>query len=105
MTILYATLIIGGIGLLFGVVLALASKYLEVKEDPRIDEVEKMLPGYNCGACGTPGCRGFATMIVSGEAGNLKRCKPGKVDANFNPILEYLKANPNPDGTPVNIKL
>lgn len=105
MTILYATLIIGGIGLLFGVILALAGQHLAVKEDPRIDEVEKMLPGYNCGACGTPGCRGFATMIISGEAGNLKRCKPGKVDANFNPILEYLKANPNPDGTPVNIKL
>lgn len=105
MTILYATLIIGGIGLLFGLILALAGQFLAVKEDERIDVVEELLPGYNCGACGTPGCRAFATLIVSGEAGNLKRCKPGKVDKNFNPILEYLKEHPNEDGSPVTIKL
>lgn len=105
MPLLYSVLIIGGIGLLFGVGLSLASKYLAVEEDYRIDEVEKLLPNYNCGACGTPSCKAFATEIVSGNAGNLTRCKPGKRDKNFNPILEYLKNNPNSDGTPVNIRL
>ncbi len=105
MEILYATIIIGGIGLLFGIVLSLANKYLQVKEDERIDEVAKMLPQYNCGACGTPSCRAFATEIVAGRAGNLTRCKPGKPDKNFNPILEYLKDHPNEDGTPVKIRL
>lgn len=105
MTILYAVLIIGSIAVVFGIVLSLASKYLEVEEDYRITEVEKLLPGYNCGACGTPSCKGFATEIVNGEAGNLSRCKPGKADKNFNPILEYLKENPNEDGSAVQVRI
>lgn len=105
MTILYATLIIGGIGVIFGIILSLASTYLEVEEDERIGVVAKMLPQYNCGACGTPSCHAFATEIVSGRAGNVSRCKPGKPDKNFHPILEYLKEHPNSDGTPVNIRL
>lgn len=102
---LNATLVIGGLGLLLGLGLALAAKYLEVFEDVRIAEVEKMLPNYNCGACGTPGCHAFATEIVTGKAGKISRCKPGKPDKHYNPILEYLKNHPNPDGTPVDIKL
>lgn len=105
MTVVYAILIIGAIAVVFGIVLSLASQYLQVEEDYRITEVEKLLPGYNCGACGTPSCRGFATEIVNGEGGRLTRCKPGKADKNFNPILEYLKENPNPDGSAVPIRL
>ena len=44
-----------GIGTFFGVVLALADRYLRVQEDPRIDVLEELLPGTNCGACGQPG--------------------------------------------------
>lgn len=105
MTILWSTLIIGAIGLIFGVILALASQYLQAEEDKRIGEVEALLPGYNCGACGTPSCHAFATEIVNGEAGSLSRCKPGKRDENFNPIMEYLKNNPNEDGSAVVIKI
>lgn len=105
MEILYAVMIIGAIGIIFGIVLSLANKYLQVEEDYRIDEVEKLLPGYNCGACGTPSCKSFATEIVGGRAGNLSRCKPGKRDENYIPIIEYLKQNPNSDGSQVPIKL
>lgn len=56
------------LGVLLGTVLALASKKLAVEEDPRIDEVEEMLPHANCGACGFPGCRPFAEALVKGEA-------------------------------------
>jgi Na+-translocating ferredoxin:NAD+ oxidoreductase RNF subunit RnfB len=52
---------------LFGVVLTLAHKKLKVEEDPRIDEVNEMLPGANCGACGEPGCRAFAESVVDGK--------------------------------------
>lgn len=57
-----------GLGIGLSVVLALASKKLYVFEDPRIDEVEEMLPAANCGACGTAGCRAFAEVLVNGDA-------------------------------------
>ena len=105
MDILLPFFILGGIGLILGLGLALAYKYLSVEEDPRIDEVEKLLPNYNCGACGTPGCRAFAVGIIDGEVKNLARCKPGKVDKHFNPIIEYLKDHPNKDGSHIDIKI
>lgn len=58
--------LLAGLGLFFGVVLALAHRFLRVEEDPRIEAVEKLLPGTNCGACGQPGCRGLAEAIVGG---------------------------------------
>ena len=57
-----------GLAGFFGVVLAVANRYLRVEEDPRIDVVEGLLPGTNCGACGQPGCRGFAEAVIGGEA-------------------------------------
>ena len=47
--------------------LAVANKRLYVYEDPRIGEVEEMLPKSNCGACGTAGCRNFAEQVVAGQ--------------------------------------
>ncbi|MEZ4220163.1 MAG: RnfABCDGE type electron transport complex subunit B [Polyangiaceae bacterium] len=64
--ILTAGGIMFGVALLFGVILAIANRKLRVEEDPRIDEVESMLPGSNCGACGQPGCRAFAENVVNG---------------------------------------
>ncbi|MBZ0171554.1 MAG: RnfABCDGE type electron transport complex subunit B, partial [Phycisphaerales bacterium] len=57
----------GGLGAFFGLVLAVANRFLKVEEDPRIDAVEEMLPGTNCGACGQPGCRAFAEALVGGS--------------------------------------
>lgn len=64
--VLLAVAVMGGLGVLFGVVLALAARFLRVEEDPRIEEVEGLLPGSNCGACGEPGCRALAEKIVAG---------------------------------------
>jgi Na+-translocating ferredoxin:NAD+ oxidoreductase RNF subunit RnfB len=55
------------LGVALASLLALANKYLFVYEDPRVDEVEAMLPAANCGACGTAGCRNFAEKLVAGE--------------------------------------
>jgi len=55
-SLLASPAIMMGIGLFFGVILAVAYRLLKVDEDPRIDETEEMLPGTNCGACGVPGC-------------------------------------------------
>ena len=64
---LVAVLILGGVGLVFGVFIAIANKRLWVWEDPRIDIVAQMLPNANCGACGLPGCRAFAEQAVAGK--------------------------------------
>ena len=66
--ILVAVAILGGIGLLFAALIALANRQLKVWEDPRIDVVTGMLPNANCGACGSPGCRAFAERLVAGAA-------------------------------------
>lgn len=105
MQAIYPFIVLGVIGAVLGVVLSLANQYLTVKEDPRIDDIEKLLPNYNCGACGTPGCRAFSAGIVNGEVKNVSRCRPGKLDKHFNPILEYIKDHPNPDGTTIDLKL
>lgn len=98
-------IVLGVIGIVLGVSLAIAQRYLLVIEDTRIDDIEKLLPNYNCGACGTPGCHAFAEAIINGEVKQLSKCKPGKIDKHFNPILEYLKDHQNDDGTVINIKI
>ena len=45
-SIVTAAIIMGGLSLFFGIVLAVAFKFLRVEEDPRIDAVEDLLPGY-----------------------------------------------------------
>ncbi|NIU60383.1 MAG: Fe-S cluster protein, partial [Pseudomonas stutzeri] len=56
-----------GVALTFAILIALANKKLKVWEDPRIDAVTDMLPGSNCGACGSAGCRAFAEELVEGK--------------------------------------
>jgi len=99
MTALYAFLLVLGLGLLIGFLLALAAKFLYVKEDERIEAVEKMLPNYNCGSCGYAGCHEMAEHLVSGEEKKVSKCKPGKKDKNYDPIIAYLSEHPDPDGT------
>ncbi len=60
--------IFAGLGILFGIVLAIAARVFAVKTDPRIDEILEVLPGANCGGCGYSGCAALADAIVKGEA-------------------------------------
>jgi len=66
--ILIATLVIAGIGAVAALALAIADKYLAVREDPRIGLVTAALPGANCGGCGFAGCDGYAHALVAGTA-------------------------------------
>jgi Na+-translocating ferredoxin:NAD+ oxidoreductase subunit B len=66
--LLSALIFMGTLGFILAAVLAFANRKLHVQEDPRIDDVEQMLPGTNCGACGSPGCRAFAEACVEGKA-------------------------------------
>lgn len=63
------------LGVVLAAILALANRKLYVYEDPRIDEIEEMLPHANCGACGKPGCRQFAEALVKGQ-GDPALCTP-----------------------------
>ena len=56
-----------GLGISLASLLAVANRKLFVYEDPRIDEVESMLPSTNCGACGAAGCRPFAEALLDGR--------------------------------------
>lgn len=105
MEILWAVLILLGIGLLLGLGLAIATVLLHVKEDERIEEVAKKLPNYNCGSCGYAGCKALAEAIVTGKEENLRKCRPGKEDTNFKPIIEYLDKHPNGDGSKVKVHM
>ncbi len=68
MEILYAALVLGGMGLLFGVLLTGASRIFAVPANPKKDAVRALLPGANCGGCGFPGCDGCAAAIAEGKA-------------------------------------
>ncbi|MGD9604542.1 MAG: (Fe-S)-binding protein [Bacilli bacterium] len=76
-TFILPIIVLAGLGGFFGVLLAVLSKVFAVKVDERFEKVLSMLPGYNCGACGYPGCQGLAEQIVAGKADPIK-CKPGK---------------------------
>ena len=76
MEILIAIGILGGLGLIFGLVLAAASKVFYVETDPRLDKLNECLPGANCGGCGYAGCGGYAEAVLNGEA-PIGKCASG----------------------------
>ena len=76
MEILIAIGILGGLGLVFGLVLAIASKVFYVETDPRLDQLNESLPGANCGGCGYAGCGGYAEAVLKGEAA-IGKCASG----------------------------
>jgi len=76
-TILLSVLLSLGLGLFFALFLVISFKKLAVEEDPRIEKILEILPGANCGACGYPGCSGYAEALVSGKETNPGKCAPG----------------------------
>ena len=80
MDILIAIGILGGLGLVFGLVLAAASKVFYVETDPRLDQLNECLPGANCGGCGFAGCGAYAEAVLKGEA-PVGKCASGGNEA------------------------
>ncbi len=72
-----AFLTVSGLGILFGIGLAYASKVFAVKKDIIIDELEAALPGLNCGTCGYVGCFSYAEAIAGKTEEDLTLCAPG----------------------------
>lgn len=75
-TIIWTVVILTALGLLLALMLFFIAKKFKVEEDPRIDEVEKVMPGANCGGCGFAGCRAFADAAV----------KAPDLDNNYCPV-------------------
>jgi len=70
-TIIWTVAILSVLGMLLALILFWVARKFRVEEDPRIDEVEKVMPGANCGGCGFAGCRAFADAAV--KAANLDK--------------------------------
>lgn len=74
--ILIAVIIVAAMGLIIGLILAVASVIMAVPKDERAEAVLEVLPGANCGACGYSGCSGYAKALAHGEA-QPGLCSPG----------------------------
>ncbi len=78
-TTVYMTLVVlAGLGIVFGVALAIVAARFVVKVDPKVERVRETLPGANCGACGFAGCMGYAEAVVGNPDVAVHMCAPGK---------------------------
>ncbi len=76
--ILLAVLIVGGIGLLCSILLAVATHFFRIEEEELVLKIRESLPGANCGACGFAGCDQYAKALALGET-EPNLCIPGSV--------------------------
>ncbi len=79
-TLIYTIIVISAIGAISAIVLFIVSQKFQVFEDPRIDEVEALLPSSNCGSCGYAGCRAFAEACVASDNLSQLSCPVGGTD-------------------------
>ncbi len=94
-TLIAPITVIGLTGLGCGLLLALAARFLAVREDSRVEAVLERLPGINCGACGMAGCAEYAQAIVLNGA-PVTLCKPGGAET-VKALAAYLGINAQAD--------
>lgn len=63
-------------GFLFGISLALLDKLNNSELDSKIEKILELLPQINCGACGYPGCKQYAEVLINDNA-DINLCIPG----------------------------
>jgi len=88
-TILFTVVSLSVLGLLLALILYLVAQKFKVEEDPRIDDVEAILPGANCGGCGYAGCRAFAEGCVKADNLDSLYCPVGGNDT-MKSVASYL---------------
>ena len=62
--------------LVLGAALGWAAVRFRVQGDPQEEKIDAILPQTQCGQCGYPGCKPYATAIAKGEA-DINQCPPG----------------------------
>jgi Na+-translocating ferredoxin:NAD+ oxidoreductase subunit B len=78
--LLYSIISLSVIGAVSAVILYFIAQKFKVFEDPRIDDIEAVLPGANCGGCALPGCRAFAEALVKADDISELYCPVGGND-------------------------
>jgi len=73
---LEALAIMAVLAVIIGLILGVAAIKYKVDEDPLVDKIDALLPQTQCGQCGYPGCKPYATAVASGEA-EINKCVPG----------------------------
>ena len=66
--ILIAALVMSVLGLIFGALLGVTGRVFKVPTNEKVEALRACLPGANCGACGFPGCDGYAAAVGEGKA-------------------------------------
>lgn len=90
MSVIFITiLIMSVIGVVAAIVLSVVAKRFHVEENPRIAQVEELLPGANCGGCGRNGCHDFALACASADSLDNLSCPVGG-QATMTSIAELL---------------
>jgi len=112
-TILITIICLSLLSFISAVILYFVAQKFKVFEDPRIDEVQEILPAANCGGCGFAGCRNFAEALVSAENFDGLNCPVGGADTmakaaailgktalKVDPLVAVLKCNGTPEHRP-----
>lgn len=76
---LTALLIMAALAIAIGAALGFAAVKFRVEGDPLVEKIDAILPQTQCGQCGFPGCKPYATAIANGEA-DINQCPPGGED-------------------------
>ncbi len=91
---LTAILVLGLLALVFGLLLGYASIRFKVEGEPLVEQIDSLLPQTQCGQCGFPGCRPYATAIAN-NAADINQCPPGG-EATINALADLLDREPTP---------
>lgn len=112
-TVLITIICLGSLALFSAVILYFVAQKFKVFEDPRIDEIQAVLPAANCGGCGFAGCRNFAEALVKADTFEGLNCPVGgapimgeaakilgKIAPVVDPTVAVLLCNGTPDARP-----
>ena len=92
--LLFSVLALAGLAIFFGALLGLASERFKVEGDPLVEQIDSLLPQTQCGQCGFPGCKPYATAIAGGTV-DINRCPPGG-ESTILALADLLGVEPKP---------
>lgn len=94
---LNALLVMAAVAIVLGAVLGFAAIKFRVAGNPLVDKIDAILPQTQCGQCGYPGCKPYATAIADGEA-DINHCPPGG-EEGIQKLADLLGVDPKPFGS------